>query len=53
MSRISNKEIALQGVTVEVNNGIVTYKGKVSLSREVVDTTEIQVEGEVARVLSV
>jgi large subunit ribosomal protein L6 len=55
MSRIGNKEIALpKGVTVEVNNGIVTVsKGKVSLSREVVDTTEIQVEGEVVRVLSV
>ena len=55
MSRIGKKEIELpQGVSVEVNGGIVTVsKGKLSLSREVVDTTEIEVDGQVARVLSV
>ena len=55
MSRIGNKNITLpKGVTVDVSAGVVTVKGgKGSLSKPLVDTTEIVVEGDTLKVLSV
>ena len=55
MSRIGNKAIAIPaGVTIDVKDGIVTVKGKKdTLTTLLVDTTEISVEGNVAKVLSV
>ena len=49
------KPIAIPaGVTIEVKDGIVTVKGKKdTLTTPLVDTTEISVEGNVAKVLSV
>jgi large subunit ribosomal protein L6 len=55
MSRIGNKNISIpKGVTVEVANGLVTVKGgKGTLSKPLVDTTEILVEGDQLKVVSV
>jgi len=55
MSRIGNKSITVPaGVSIDVKDGIVTVKGKKeTLTTPLVDTTEISVEGNVAKVLSV
>ena len=55
MSRIGNKDITIpKGVSVEVSAGIVTVKGgKGTLSRSVIETTEIVVENDKLKVLSV
>jgi large subunit ribosomal protein L6 len=55
MSRIGNKSIEIPaGVSIDVTDGIVTVKGKKeTLSTPLVDTTEISVEDNVAKVLSV
>ena len=55
MSRIGKKAVTLpKGVTVDVQNGMVVVKcGKNEISRPLVATTNIEVEGDVARVVRV
>ena len=55
LCRIGNKAIAIPaGVTIDVKDGVVTVKGKKdTLTTPLVDTTEISVEGNVVKVLSV
>ena len=55
MSRIGNKAIALpKGVSIDVKDGVVHVKGKLgSLSSPLVETTDLSVEADMVKVLSV